>query len=199
MNSAQDPKIQNLLDDLQNGSATKRRAAAYKLGNLKNTVTVPALIEATKSEDLILRQNAINALREIEAQKNSPENNGALDKETSSKNERLWASFAHFCILLPVLPCLLIYFRFKNKSRFIAVHALQALKFQIVFALLAFVIPGVAFASSADPSTNGGLMLYSYCIMFPISMGFPFLGLIASVEAQRGKSYKYPFRSDKWV
>jgi hypothetical protein len=68
MNTSHDPNTQSLLDDLQNGSITKRRAAAYKLGKLKNPATVPALIEATNSPDPTVRQNTINALREIKSE-----------------------------------------------------------------------------------------------------------------------------------
>lgn len=68
MDTNPDTVIQNLLEDLQNGSIMKRRAAAYKLGKLKNPATVPALIEVTNNPDPSVRQNAINALREIKSE-----------------------------------------------------------------------------------------------------------------------------------
>jgi hypothetical protein len=68
MDTSHDTVIQNLLNDLQNGSIMKRRAAAYKLGKLKNPATVTALIEATNNPDPSVRQNAVNALREIKSE-----------------------------------------------------------------------------------------------------------------------------------
>jgi hypothetical protein len=68
MNTSHDPNTQSLLNDLQNGSITKRRAAAYKLGKLKNPAAVPALIKAANNPDPTMRQNAINALRDIKSE-----------------------------------------------------------------------------------------------------------------------------------
>lgn len=30
-------------------------------------------------------------------------------EKSLNKTERLWAMIAHFCILLPIIPCLIIY------------------------------------------------------------------------------------------
>lgn len=175
--------IKNLLDDLQNGSARKRRAAAYKLGYLKNPVAIPALIEATKSEDLILRQNASNAIREIKAGEGPLEN-----------YERFWAMIAHFCILpvllavVPVLLPLFIYLWFKNKSEFIASHSLQAFTYQLVYAL-----PMAIIYISFDPDSLNNFMMgfvYCLCVIYPLMLLF---GFDAGMKAWHGKSYKYPF------
>lgn len=118
-------------------------------------------------------------------------------EKSLNKTERLWAMIAHFCILLPIIPCLIIYWIFKNQSRFVAFHALQALKLQVVFVLILFVIPFILFPDPyRGPSSPAAV--YAYCT-FPILMGTPILGLIAGIEAVRGKLYKYPLYSDKWV
>lgn len=130
---------------------------------------------------------------------NSPEENIVSSEETPDSTERLWAMIAHFCILLPVLPCLLIYWGFKNKSRFIAYHSMQALKFQFYVALIFFVIPGILFAIGVFGNGDGGsdAGLYGYCV-FPIFLTALFLGFIAGIEAARGKLYKYLLYSNKW-
>ena len=68
MNSNPDPKIQNLLGELKNGSEPNRRAAANKLGKLGNPSSIPGLTEALSDTDPIVRLNAATALREIETQ-----------------------------------------------------------------------------------------------------------------------------------
>ncbi len=115
-----------------------------------------------------------------------------------NKTERLWAMIAHFCILLPIIPCLIIYWVFKKRSRFVAFHALEALKLQVIFVLVLFVIPIILFPNANGGDGNSGMIGYAYCT-FPIMMGAPFLGFIAGIEAARGKLYKYPLHSDKWV
>lgn len=60
-----DFRIQELIHDLQNGNDRQRRAASYKLGNSKNPVAVPALINAFKDPDGTVQQNVINGLKNI--------------------------------------------------------------------------------------------------------------------------------------
>lgn len=91
MNTSHDPNTQSLLDDLQNGSTMKRRAAAYKLGKLKNPAAVPALIEAANNPDLTVRQNAINALREIKSEE-SLEFLATVHFEPTPKHPIPWGS-----------------------------------------------------------------------------------------------------------
>ena len=125
----------------------------------------------------------------------TPEEINFSPERPPGRTDRFWAMIAHFCILLPVVPCLLIYWVFEKRSRFIAFHASQALKPQF-FMLALFIIPFIFFPN-AD-GHNSGATLYATCV-YPFAMVALFLGFIAGVEAARGKSYKYPLRSDKWV
>jgi uncharacterized Tic20 family protein len=62
----------------------------------------------------------------------------------TTEEERIWAVAAH-CLnfVVPVLGALVIYFIQKDKSRFVAYHALQATAFQIAAWLLAGITCGI--------------------------------------------------------
>ncbi|MCK5523163.1 MAG: HEAT repeat domain-containing protein [Thiomargarita sp.] len=57
-----------LVTDLQQGNDRQRRAASYKLGKIKSSAAVTALISAYNDTDSSVRQNVINGLRAIGTQ-----------------------------------------------------------------------------------------------------------------------------------
>ena len=110
----------------------------------------------------------------------------------SPADERTWAIAAHLSpflasfIGLPFLGPLVIYLVFRDRGPFVRHHAAQALNFQIivmialvVFGLLSLALIGIPFLIATGVAA----------IVFQI---------IAAVEANNGKWYRYPLTPD-WV
>ena len=110
----------------------------------------------------------------------------------SPADERTWAIAAHLSpflasfVGLPFLGPLVIYLVFRDRGPFVRHHAAQALNFQIivmialvVFGLLSLVLIGIPFLIATGVAA----------IVFQI---------IAAVEANNGKWYRYPLTPD-WV
>jgi uncharacterized Tic20 family protein len=110
----------------------------------------------------------------------------------SPADERTWAVAAHLSpflasfVGLPFLGPLVIYLVFRDRGPFVRHHAAQALNFQIivmialvVFGLLSLALIGIPFFIATGVAA----------IVFQI---------IAAVEANNGKWYRYPLTPD-WV
>lgn len=110
----------------------------------------------------------------------------------SPADERTWAVAAHLSpflasfVGLPILGPLVIYLVFRDRGPFVRHHAAQALNFQIivmialvVFGLLSLALIGIPFLIATGVAA----------IVFQI---------IAAVEANNGKWYRYPLTPD-WV
>lgn len=110
----------------------------------------------------------------------------------SPADERTWAVAAHLSpflasfVGLPFLGPLVIYLVFRDRGPFVRHHAAQALNFQIivmialvVFGLLSLALIGIPFLIATGVAA----------IVFQI---------IAAVEANNGKWYRYPLTPD-WV
>ncbi len=108
----------------------------------------------------------------------------------SEAEDKQWASFAHLGGILGFLPSLIIWLVFKDRGRFTAVEAKEALNFQITIAIawiavwiigtfLAIVTFGIGFVF-----TFLGFLVWVAAIIFSI-LGF--------VKAKDGQSYRYPF------
>ena len=110
----------------------------------------------------------------------------------SPADERTWAIAAHLSpflasfVGLPFLGPLVIYLVFRDRGPFVRHHAAQALNFQIivmialvVFGLLSLALIGIPFLIATGVAA----------IVFQI---------IAAVEANNGKWYRYPLTPD-WV
>lgn len=58
-----------------------------------------------------------------------------------NSDEKTWAAVAHAsCLVFGVIGPIIIYFMYKDKSRFVAYHALQASIFQLVMVTLIVII-----------------------------------------------------------
>ncbi|HET6693740.1 MAG TPA: DUF4870 domain-containing protein [Pedococcus sp.] len=123
------------------------------------------------------------------AQQGYPQQGSAM---LSPADERTWSIAAHLSpflasfIGLPFLGPLVIYLVFRDRGPFIRHHAAQALNFQIIVAIgllisipLMFVIVGFVTAAVIGVAA----------IVFQI---------VAAVEANNGKWYRYPMTPD-WV
>ena len=112
--------------------------------------------------------------------------------QLSPADERTWSIAAHLSpflaslIGLPFLGPLVIYLVFRDRGPFVRHHAAQALNFQIivmialvVFGLLSLALIGIPFLIATGVAA----------IVFQI---------VAAVEANNGKWYRYPLTPD-WV
>jgi uncharacterized protein len=95
--------------------------------------------------------------------------------------DRQWASFAHLGGVLGFLPSLIIWLVFKDRGRFTAEEAKEALNFQITITIV-YVIGWILTAIVIGGLIN--LAAWVVAIIFSI-MGF--------LSAKDGKAYRYPF------
>jgi uncharacterized Tic20 family protein len=149
---------------------------------------------------------------------------------TVSDNERMWAAAAHACVWLTLLMSILtagtliplsifaplvIYFAFRNRSDYVAFHALQAFVLQLlgtVGALTLLVVGtvvwliGLVVAVLTILIAVGvilvplwgvvGILLLLAVVALPIAMLL--FGAIAAIETYNGRDYRYPFIA-QWV
>jgi uncharacterized protein len=104
---------------------------------------------------------------------------------------RLWAALAHLGGVVSVLPSLLIYLAFRDRERFTADQAKEALNFQITLVgtylatVLGELIVGAVVLEPVDWVHLGfAIALAAASIVFSI-LGF--------LSARTGAAYRYPF------
>ena len=125
----------------------------------------------------------------------------------TQNEERQWAMFAHFGILVnlvsgflgPLVP-LIIYMLYKERSRYVAYQSLQALIFQLVWWIGGGVIIGAAWALTGVLSA---VIIGIICIPFACAISFiPLValgyGIYAGVQSSQGQDFKYWLIGD-WV
>ncbi len=147
-----------------------------------------------------------------------------------SDDEKLWAAVAHGSVWVTLLggflsagaivPLsifipLVIYFMFRQKSDFVAFHALQAFVLQLIGTVGAFLLLlvggvvwgiGMVIALLAVVILVGfilvpfwglvGVALLGAIVVMPIAMIF--YGTYAAIETYNGRDYRYPFIA-RWV
>jgi uncharacterized protein len=129
----------------------------------------------------------------------------------SSSEERTWAMLAHLSVLinlitglLGALAALIIYLIYRDRSRYVAYHALQSFIAQLIC------WGGVGLIIAAMWGVTGMLSLVLIgllcipiaCVLTPIVLCLPFINLIAGVwggiETSQGRDFKYWLVGD-WV
>ena len=122
----------------------------------------------------------------------------------SPADERLWAMLAHLSVLLNlvtgflgVAAALIIYLVYRDRSRYVAYQALQALIFQLIFWAggglligLVWAIVGVLIAVLV------GLLLVPFAVIATIVLAaFPLIavvyGIIAAIQCNNGEDFRY--------
>lgn len=118
--------------------------------------------------------------------------------------ERMWGMLAHLSVLVNLvtgfggpLAALVIYLVYKDRSRFVGFHALQSLVFQLigwygggiiigalwaVVGILSSIFIGVILIPIAIPLT---------CILGLLPIGTIIYGIIAAVQINQGKDFRY--------
>jgi len=125
----------------------------------------------------------------------------------SQSEESTLALFAHlgiflnlFTVVLGLLPPLIIYFAYKDRSRYVAYQSLQALIFQGIFFFGAAILAGIAWALSAVLT----LVLIGLCgmpialLLSLIPVGALIYAIVAAVDTYHHRDFKYWMVGD-WV
>ena len=118
----------------------------------------------------------------------------------SAADERTWSLLAHLSILLNLITgilgpvvAIIIYFIFKDRSRYVAYHSLQSFLFQLVFwggaGVLAGILWGIGIAASVI--LIGLCLLPLACLLSIVPLGALIYGVIAAVETSQGKQFDY--------
>ena len=99
-----------------------------------------------------------------------------------TSDEKTLAMLAHLLTFIaPILAPLIIYIIKKNESPFVAAHALESLNFQITLIIL-FIISFILM-----------ILIIGIFMLSVLGIAGTILIIIASVRANEGKLYKYPF------
>jgi uncharacterized Tic20 family protein len=128
-------------------------------------------------------------------------------RPVSPNEERTWAMLAHLSVLLNLftgflggIAALVIYFVYKDRSRFVAYHAMQAFIFQAITWLGAGLISGIFITLG---SALAFLLIPLLCLipgflillLVPISLIY---GIIGGVKVNNGEDFKY-WQVGDWV
>lgn len=122
-------------------------------------------------------------------------------------DERMWAMLAHLSILLNlasgvlgILAALIIYLVHKDRSRYIAYHALQSFVFQTIFWLGAGIV--VTFAWLVNTLL---LAVLVGCCLLPFTIFLSLIplaalvyGVIGAIKTSQGEDFRYWLVGD-WV
>lgn len=122
----------------------------------------------------------------------------------SPADEKQWAMLAHlsvwvsvFTAFLGALAAFVIYFIYKDRSRFVAYHALQAGIMQSIFWLGGSVLAVLAGAGTAIP-VIGLVCIPFICIFSLMPLGALIYGTMAGIQVNNGQDFKYWMIGD-WV
>ena len=132
----------------------------------------------------------------------------AASQPLSPADERTWALLAHLSVLLNLvtgfagpIAALIIYLVYKERSRYVAYHALQSMIFQSIcwygggmLAGICGILAGV-FAWTIVLPILFGLVALTLALL---PMGAIVYGIIAAVQVNQGQDFKYWLVGD-WV
>ncbi len=138
---------------------------------------------------------------------NAEQDPKAPQPQLSTSEENTLAMFAHLSILLNLVtgflglvPALIIYFAYKDRSRYVAYQSLQAVVFQLVYFFGAAVLAGVI-ALVSVPLTIvcvGFFGLFLALLIGLIPIGALIYGIVAAVETYHGRDFQY-YLVGQWV
>lgn len=115
-------------------------------------------------------------------------------------DERTWGMLAHLSVLLNLvtgfggpIAALIIYLVYKDRSRFVAYHAMQALVFQAIWWIAGSTLAGIAWALSSVLAAVviGFLCMPVACIFSLLPLGALIYGIIGGVQVSQGQDFKY--------
>ena len=126
-------------------------------------------------------------------------------------DERTWAMMSHLSVLLNLITgfggpiaALIIYLVYKDRSRFVAYHALQAMVFQMIWWFGGGVLIGLMWAIvGVLSSILVGIVLIPFAILCTpvfalLPLGAIIYGVVGAVQVSQGQDFKYWLVGD-WV
>ncbi len=137
----------------------------------------------------------------------SPQTGAPQAQPLPESEARTWAMLAHLSVLLNLfsgflggIAAIVIYFIYKDRSRFVAYHAMQAFIFQSITWIGSGVIGGFFIAIG---SAFGVLILPLLCLipgilifmLMPISVIY---GIIGGIQVNNGEDFRY-WQVGDWV
>lgn len=126
-------------------------------------------------------------------------------------DERTWGMLAHLSTLLNLatgfggpIAALVIYLVYKDRSRFVAYHALQAMVFQLIWWFGGGVLIGLMWAVVGVLSAIliGIVLIPLAAVLTPVlalmPVGALIYGIVGAVKVSQGQDFKYWLAGD-WV
>jgi uncharacterized Tic20 family protein len=127
----------------------------------------------------------------------------------NDSTERLTAALAHASLMIPqvgIIVPIIIWITHKDKSKFVAFHALQATLFQAVM-YLCMILGGICYIGSFftmfltdftnTPSNNPPAFFFVPFVviglLFLVMGAFMLYGIIGAVLVALGRNFQYPF------
>jgi len=126
-------------------------------------------------------------------------------------DERTWGMLSHLSVLLNLITgfggpiaALIIYLIYKDRSRFVAYHALQSMIFQLIWWYGGGLLIGAMWAVvGALSALLVGILLIPIalpmtCVLALLPMGAVIYGIVGAVQTSQGQDFKYWLVGD-WV
>jgi uncharacterized Tic20 family protein len=122
-------------------------------------------------------------------------------------DERTWGMLSHLSVLLNLvtgfggpIAALIIYLVYKDRSRFVAYHALQSLVFQLIWWVGGGALAGISWALSGVLAAVvvGFLCMPFACLFSLLPVGGLIYGIVGAVQTSQGQDFKYWLVGD-WV
>jgi uncharacterized Tic20 family protein len=115
-------------------------------------------------------------------------------------DERTWGMLSHLSVILNLvtgfggpIAAFIIYLVYKERSRFVAYHALQSLVFQLNCGVGGGAIAGIAWAISGVLTTVviGLFLMPVACALSLLPLGGFIYSIIGAVKVNQGEDFKY--------
>lgn len=125
----------------------------------------------------------------------------------SPSDERTWAMLAHLTVLanlvtgfLGTVAALVIYLVYKERSRYVAYHSMQAFIFQLVWWIGGGALTGIAwtFTGISSIALIGLLCIPLACLVSLVPLGSVVYGIIGAIQCSQGQDFRYWLVGD-WV
>ncbi len=124
-----------------------------------------------------------------------------------SQEERQWAMLAHLSVLLNLVTALggpiaafLVYMFYRERSGYVAFHALQSLVFQLIAWIGGSLLAAISWVITAVlTSLVVGFCLIPFsCLLSLIPLGALVYGVVGGLACSRGEDFRYWLIGD-WV
>ncbi len=167
-------------------------------------------IENSASSEVRPEENLSNPTNHLSSASEQPPGSFS-PSEIGPGDERTWAMLAHLSVLVNLvtglggpIAALIIYFVYRNRSRFIAYQALQSVIFQLIGWYGGGTLIGVMWAIVGVLSALiVGVILIPFALIFTLvfailPLGTLIYGLYGAYQVNQGKDFRYWLVGD-WV